>query len=278
MAPMTLKNELYYRKIIELAQEEEIPVLIMVSPYAAYSVEDSAIYLHAEQIASEYGVRFIDYNKKYDELGLDFSKDCADIGHLNYRGVDKLTNAVGKLIDELYEVPDRRDENANESWESNVKYYEQMIKNYELSQMEKLEGYIESLHGCNENYIIIITAIGEAGTKYLEEILVALTNSKSVSVGQNAVWVLDGNSIIDYSDGYEEYFFHKEIGSSDLAVIGQMITLADGNYYYEKKVFINHQELGKTDKGINIVVYDKLTDSLVDNVGFIEEYNFESVR
>ena len=83
--PMSEKTEKYYRKTIELALEHNIPVLVALSPYAGISESEQAVFNTAGDIAKEYGVNFINYNLLYNDIGIDFSQDAADPGHLNYR-------------------------------------------------------------------------------------------------------------------------------------------------------------------------------------------------
>ena len=83
--PMSEKTEKYYRKTIELALKYNIPVLVALSPYAGISESEQAVFNTAGDIAKEYGVNFINYNLLYNDIGIDFSQDAADPGHLNYR-------------------------------------------------------------------------------------------------------------------------------------------------------------------------------------------------
>ena len=72
--------------------------------------------------AAEYGVPFIDYNLMYEELGMDFSADMADDGHLNAPGAAKFTSYFGNYLSEHYDIPDHRGEEAYETWEKDADY------------------------------------------------------------------------------------------------------------------------------------------------------------
>lgn len=52
---MAEKTERYYRKIMELAGERGIPVLVVTAPYAATTEYEQMIYNEAEDIAAQYG-------------------------------------------------------------------------------------------------------------------------------------------------------------------------------------------------------------------------------
>ena len=72
---------------------------------------------------------------------------------------------------------------------------------------------------------------------------------------KNSSYVIDNNKLIYSSDGSNQYLFHKEIGSyTDLV-------LQNG-----QKLSINRRNYIKTKNGINIVIYDKFTEEIVDNI------------
>ena len=121
-SPMDEKTEEYYRKIIELCMAEEIPVMIVVSPYEVTS-EEQMKYNYASRIAAEYEVDFVNFNssKWYERMELDFSQDMADFAHLNFKGNVKYTNALAEEILEKYSLPDRRDSDAYFSWSMHSK-------------------------------------------------------------------------------------------------------------------------------------------------------------
>ena len=51
------KTEKYYRSILELAQTEDIPIIVVAAPYAGITVDEQAMLNRACDIASEYGFR-----------------------------------------------------------------------------------------------------------------------------------------------------------------------------------------------------------------------------
>lgn len=58
--PLSSKSEVYYRKIIELARDNEIPLLIVISPYAGVTENAQAVFNTTFGIAVEYDAVFID--------------------------------------------------------------------------------------------------------------------------------------------------------------------------------------------------------------------------
>ena len=135
------KVEKYYKMIIELAKNNNVPIFIVKSPYT-YNENDQKKYNMAKKIAREYNVDFIDLNYNYDDYNLDFSKDFADAGHVNYLGAEKIAKYLGKYLKENYDLPDRRGDPKYYSWEMNAKYQDKEIYNIELKQSVNFDEYI----------------------------------------------------------------------------------------------------------------------------------------
>ena len=69
-----------------MAKEEDIPLVFMISPYQGIIESEQMIFNRCGEIAAEEGIPFLDFNRMYDELGLDPQTDMAEASHLNYRG------------------------------------------------------------------------------------------------------------------------------------------------------------------------------------------------
>ncbi len=119
--PLEPRTEEYYRKIIELCKERDVPLLIAVTPYAT-TEEKQKRFNTAADIAAEYSVPFIDYNLIYDEAGMNFETDMADDGHLNAEGAAKFTSFFGKYLAEHYGFPDHRGDPRYETWDRDAEY------------------------------------------------------------------------------------------------------------------------------------------------------------
>lgn len=160
--PLRKKSETYLRKIIELCQQEDIPLLLVKSPQVL-SENEKKQYNMTGQIAQEYGVPFVDFNSSryYDEMGLDFSKDYADAGHLNYRGNVKYTNALAEEILSRYELPDRRGEAGYESWEMHSKNTLARMDNQSLRGEADIPEYFRRLN--RDRYLTVMLTVTNSG-------------------------------------------------------------------------------------------------------------------
>ncbi len=125
------KAEDYYRRTIELAQSENIPIFIVISPYPSISEDEQRMFNQAQKIAQEYAVPFINYNLLLEEIGIDYSSDAGDPVHLNFRGNQKYTRYLGQYIKENYEIADHRNDAAYASWQENADYIRSLISSKE---------------------------------------------------------------------------------------------------------------------------------------------------
>ncbi len=106
----------YVRKIFELAQAEEIPIVVVAFPNPDYA-NDALYYNSLWKVADEYSVPYINYNDSYMDIGLDYSMDFADWQHLNIRGGIKMGYRLGKDLRTYFHIPDRRGDPAYESYD-----------------------------------------------------------------------------------------------------------------------------------------------------------------
>jgi hypothetical protein len=105
----------YLFKIIELAKERDIQLVLIAAPHVLSSYEQE-YFNSVARIAKDNSVPFINYNMLYDELGLDFDTDFKDSLHLNYRGAEKLSRHIAAFLAGEYGLPDRRNDPAWVDW------------------------------------------------------------------------------------------------------------------------------------------------------------------
>lgn len=105
--PLAEKCETYFRKILDLCQEEEIPILLVASPYYLHEQEQGR-FNRIGEIADDYGVTFLNFNENYPQLSIDPQTDFCDLAHMMPSGVEKYDSYLADYIVGHYEVPDRR--------------------------------------------------------------------------------------------------------------------------------------------------------------------------
>lgn len=261
------KEEIYYRKIIELVQKEDIPLVILVSPYAGYNTMDAELLFHARAIAEECGVPFINYNEKYEEISLDFATDCADLGHLNYLGSEKLTKDIGEYLVRNYNIEDRREDLLYESWEKDAKYYYQYVQNIELKKITELEMYLKMLEENMDNYLIVVSEYGDSAREIIDRL--DWMNIEDNKNWKGGTWVIDRGDVTSCLKKDDYYFYHIELENSDLVIKGEEEC---------EEVIFDREILYTAGNGINICVWNAVTGEIADNVRFNPEKDWIGER
>ena len=271
------KSETYYRKIIELAAENNIPLLIVVSPYAGINENAQAMYNTAADIAAEYNVNFVNYNLLYDEIGIDFSYDAADLGHLNYKGNQKYTHALGEYIINHYDIPDRRGNDKYKSWELNSQYISSIIENQQLIEATSTSDIIDNIN--NQEYLLFVSVDGNCYTfddERLDNNVAILLNALNIPrYNENTIWYINNQSGYIYTSGSE---YARETFRLDYHDVCLSRTFDETSQQYINSVNIDRTEYKKVTNGINITVYNPLTQNIVDSFGFDMNDNYNLVR
>ena len=105
--PLAEKCETYFRNILNLCKERDIPILLVAAPYYLHE-EEQARYNRIGEIANEYGVPFLNFNLTYQEIGIDTQQDFRDLAHMGKTGIEKYDTYLAEYIKEHYDIPDRR--------------------------------------------------------------------------------------------------------------------------------------------------------------------------
>lgn len=262
------KTERYYRETIELAKENNIPIIVVVSPYAGITSEEQAMFNRACDIATELGAPFVNCNTLVDDIGINYSVDAADEAHLNYRGNQKFSEYIGKYLKELYEIPDRRGEEKYASWDRNANYISQMIYDQELVDTTDINAICEKIQ--NNRYWIFVSIDGTCNV--LEPNLNKFLSTMGIGEDATGIYFLDdGNNIWCTGEGEKELYRSTDAHDFHLSRVNN-----DGTY--TNSVIIDNIEYTKVLNGINVVVYDTLTEKIVDNFGLNADECYSLVR
>ena len=106
----------YFRKILELANEAGVTVMLIGFPNPDYA-NDHMYYNTLWSVAEEYGVYGINYNDPELGLRMLYSSDFADWQHMNVKGSATFTRRLGSDLKQYFDLPDRRGDEAYASWQ-----------------------------------------------------------------------------------------------------------------------------------------------------------------
>ena len=91
---VTTRNKRFFKAIMNLCEREGVEVVL----YSVPAPVNYNTYKHngIQMLADEYGLKYIDFNMNWKEIGIDWSKDSQDCGdHLNRDGGIKLSTWLG---------------------------------------------------------------------------------------------------------------------------------------------------------------------------------------
>lgn len=118
----------YLDKIIGLCEEKSIPLVMYAAPYGVEDGDEETfakrqgVSITLETYLEEENVPFFWYQKE-NEIGIDFSTDLRDSGHLNSYGAEKVTKALGAYMTENYDLTDHREDADYASWEEDYQKF-----------------------------------------------------------------------------------------------------------------------------------------------------------
>lgn len=119
---------MYLDKMTQLCRENDIQFVLVKAP-SLYPYWYEEWEVQVKEYAEENDLLYINFLELIEETNLDFSQDTYDGGlHLNLSGAEKITEYLGKVLQEEYALPDRREEEAlNKVWEKKISVYKQEI-------------------------------------------------------------------------------------------------------------------------------------------------------
>lgn len=254
---LTEKTEKYYRAVLELLKSEGIQAMVVVAPYAGISQWHQRVYNRAGEIADEYDIPFINGNVLLKEMGIDYSTDAGDISHLNYRGNQKFTRYIGDIINDDYDLKDHRKDERYISWQADADYINRTIKNQELRECSKTDEFIDRLK--NNDYQVFMSA-NDTEDEFIRQCIEELGGDISLSGG---ICMKDGmKNLWSSGDFAAEYYY--DAGSHDFCL---KRTYNEEKGAFENSIIMDRTDHSKVEDGLNIVVYDRVTEELVDSAG-----------
>lgn len=149
-------QEFYFNKIVKLAEENDIKILVITTPFfktyrkkVDYLSRNNAI----KKLTDKYNINYLDFNEVYPDLEYHyFANDkVGNNQHLNYKGAIKISSYLSDFLNKKY---DFKYKNLNsELLESYI--YNKKIKDRLLIDGRKLIGNLEKLNGKGVNNLVI---------------------------------------------------------------------------------------------------------------------------
>lgn len=130
----------YYQKLINLCQERKIE-LVCLAPPKGNIEQTMSFYSTVGKYCDENNIPYFNYNESVlaSDMNLNYDTDFYNTGHVNAVGAIKLSRSFANILDALYDLPDRRQDERYASWNEDL---EQFHKAY-AKQIEQSELMME---------------------------------------------------------------------------------------------------------------------------------------
>ena len=138
----TLEAEL--REMLDYCKEKNLNVLFMRVPHLVYKQTFDRVKRsnRAGEIIRSYGYDYLNLERDWKKLGLDLKTDFYNYDHMNIYGAVKMTNYLGKLIRDKYNiVPEKLSDEQKERWDQSAVYFDKLERycDHLIKQKKKVE-------------------------------------------------------------------------------------------------------------------------------------------
>ncbi len=134
----------YLKETLEYCKNSKIENVLFVY-FPDLNTFNKENFAKSEQLITSYGYNFINLNNHKKEIGLE-NKDFYNICHLNINGAVKLTNYLGKYIDNNYKIEKNHSQEVKKEWDDCASYNDFIIENCrkKLKKNKEIQIYRES--------------------------------------------------------------------------------------------------------------------------------------
>ncbi len=262
-------------KIYRLCQKKNIPLVLMLTPSVEYAELAAAV-----QFSQDHQVDYINFMNLLNEIGFDANTDMMDGSHCNYYGAAKVSRYLSEHLMKYYGIVSHAGDVAYRSWDEYVTYLDLLENNYYLSEETGLGNYFNYIP--NDNYLIIASLRGNYHTSDQGQLnVLKKLGCNDAAYQMGCTWVMDGTNLLYcYIPGQDSTGWTADIAGSSFA-----IRRAPGDDPHATDIFIDgnrfeivNEESDAVENGIELIVYDKLSQKLADAVIFDAMREYAIVR
>lgn len=256
-------SEEYLIRMAQLCREKGIKLILVNLPGTPMS---DGIHNYMTGFAKDYGVDYINYCEKsmYEALGAKLPYENV-LEHENIWGSIKICQALGRILQEKYDIPAIEDE----QWESTKDIYEHMVKNCELTHVTELADYLDKIR--DERYTVFVAVADKSSLGLSGECRQKLSEL-GLRTDMNGLELAGYYAVIDAQDGVVEEAALDRTVSRSGSIMNHKVTYqitSSGTFTGEESsIIIGSQEYSPNRRGMNFVIYDKSVGKVVDRVCF----------
>ena len=256
----------WLQKIVDLAKVNNVEIVLFASP-CVLSQEQQMQFNAIEAFAEENNVQYINYNKLYKDIGLNFKTDFRDSEHVNNYGAVKVTEHIADFLKDNYALEDRRGQSGYSLWEDNALYLRNKALRHELENASDINDYLQILSEMEEEQTVIIALTGNynvLGDVYLENLMkLGITADE---YAQGGVWVFRNREKFMYLPG-KEYRECIKTPSGEIHLESSSYLSQEDEMIENVKLIVNAEDYYQVENGVNMIVYNEELNQLIDAAG-----------
>lgn len=258
-------NKEWLDELYALSQTEDFELVFFVAP-AWVSVAQQGQINAASWYAKELGVDFIDFNQFSIAMGIDYLNDFLDGEHLNGYGAEKLTRYFANYMKEHYDLEDRRDEEGYEQWEKSYTRFLQVKATHDLKQSSTFDVFIMQLQKM-KNITYVVSFEGSYIKNIPSQPIAWMLGMSDEDYQRGGTYLYENGHLKRIMDNDSTEVYIKELSEHDTLKI-QNMELKSNPGSTTEDIMINMTPLGVCTDGVNFVVYDNITNQVIDTRGF----------
>ena len=277
-AELQEKIVLILEDLLKYCEDNELKVLFTVCPYVIEE-EHQKKYNALRDIIEARGFHYINTNEYYYDMQIDFETDFYDKNHVNCLGSEKYTRFLGDYVVEAFNLPDNRGNENYKNWDDEYVQFAGLIGDCKkelgkiILNMEQAKKSSEKINGIEKVYEwemltrsdgLMLLINGEI-TNEVDDIQTIVflkqwgidierdkkTNYVAVIEQGNVLYSEQGDDLLEYSGKIEANTSKEKEYSIDSVT---------------KSIVIGGEEYSLKGKGLNVVVYNKYLQKVVDSI------------
>lgn len=249
-------NKEALEKIVTLCRENDIELFLFKSTNMGWTITDTA---QVEELARLYDLPFLNYFDLLEELEVDSVTDFRDWSHFNRVGSRKASLYLGQYLKDRYDLPDRRQEEGENSWDISLKNRTHDRANEALTRTQGLDAYLNLLPYTGHTIVFSFHGDTQELEPYKDYLSVVLRLDREK---------MTGNFSIVEENGFCQDGVLTEGGETVERRIGKNFILQKKLEVSADGIWWDGENSRMTDNGLTIWVYDNEWNQFVDQAGF----------
>ena len=259
-------KEIVLQKMIDLAKENDIQLLFYVAPFILTETNQEK-FNYVEDFCEKQNVEFINFNSISisEQIGLDYTKDFREESHLNNYGSEKVTEYIGEILTNNYEVTQRKKNSKYILWDENLKSWNNDVCNNNIKSSTNIDEFSKMMP--DKGYTVIYYLPMGTSSSIQKDCISSILGEELKD--KSCIVIDDGQKVYDSMNDGDNW--NKDIDKYTSLYV----------YLNENEVYtiIDSNTVDIDESSVNIVIYDKINRLCVGNFTYNLQTNvFQNVN